>query len=141
MPKSPPTREQLLRRFEHVKALAWFGDVPLDLITDVAENIEEFILPLLPVSLPGGSLVAVLNAAGIGIAWYLIALGRQLGLPKATCAKLVKKVFLDFVIGFIPLAGPLVDVFVRTNREIVNEIQAHLNALPIESITAPAIGP
>ena len=64
---------------------------------------------------------------------YLIWEARQLGLPRWKIARMIGNVAADTVLGAIPFAGDVFDVFFRANRRNMKILRDHLErtgALP-----------
>jgi hypothetical protein len=57
---------------------------------------------------------------------YIIWEARQLGLPRWKIARMVANVATDTVLGAIPLAGDVFDVFFRANRRNMRIVRDHL---------------
>lgn len=77
-------------------------------------------VPLIPFRVGLDSLVglipgigdAVMTAAGLRI----VILGKKMGLPSALVKRMVRNVFIDFALGFIPFVGDISDMFYKSNR-------------------------
>ena len=67
-----------------------------------------------------------------GMSAYLIWEARRLGAPMSTLLRMVGNVGVDFVIGAVPLAGWVGDVFYRPNLRNMDLLRRHL------SMTHPA---
>lgn len=57
---------------------------------------------------------------------YIIWEARQLGLPRWKIARMIGNVAADTVLGAIPLAGDVFDVFFRANRRNMRIVREHL---------------
>jgi hypothetical protein len=57
---------------------------------------------------------------------YIIWEARQLGLPRWKIARMVGNVAADTVLGAIPFAGDVFDVFFRANRRNMRIVREHL---------------
>jgi Domain of unknown function (DUF4112) len=60
------------------------------------------------------------------LASYLIWEARQLGLPRWKIARMIGNVAADTVLGAVPLAGDVFDVFFRANRRNMRILRDHL---------------
>jgi hypothetical protein len=60
------------------------------------------------------------------LASYLIWEARQLGLPRWKIARMIGNVAVDTVVGAVPLAGDVFDVFFRANRRNMRILRDHL---------------
>lgn len=73
---------------------------------------------------PGlGDLVAT------GLSVYLIAEARRLGIPRSALLRMLANTGLDFLIGVVPVAGDIVDVFWRANRRNLAILDRHLEKM------------
>jgi hypothetical protein len=68
------------------------------------------------------------DAASALPALYLIWRARQLGLPSSLIARMLGNVGLDTLVGSIPLAGSVFDVFFKANRRNNALVRRHIEA-------------
>ena len=78
----------------------------------------DVILDLLPV---GGDVI------GAALGAYMVWEARNLGMSKAQMARMFGNVGLDFLLGLIPLVGPVPDFFFRSNTRNLKIIRKHLD--------------
>jgi hypothetical protein len=72
-------------------------------------------------------LVPVLGSAATAVvSAYIIMEARRLGLPGSKVARMIGNVAFDSVIGAIPIAGNVFDVFFRSNQRNVRILLDHL---------------
>ena len=72
-------------------------------------------------------LVPVLGSAATAVvSAYIILEARRLGVPASKIARMVGNVAFDSVIGAIPIAGNVFDVFFRSNQRNVRILLDHL---------------
>jgi hypothetical protein len=72
-------------------------------------------------------LVPVLGSAATAVmSAYIILEARRLGLPGWKVARMIGNVALDSVLGSIPIAGNVFDVFFRSNQRNVRILLDHL---------------
>jgi len=57
---------------------------------------------------------------------YLIYRASQFGVPKSVLAVMVGNVVLDTVVGAIPLAGSIFDLFYKANNRNIRHLRRHL---------------
>jgi hypothetical protein len=62
-----------------------------------------------------------------GVSAYLILEARRLGVPAGTLLRMIGNVGLDALIGAVPLAGWVGDVFFRANNRNMALLRAHLD--------------
>lgn len=67
----------------------------------------------------GSAVTAVLSA-------YIIVEARRLGLPRWKIARMVGNVAFDSVLGSVPIAGNIFDVFFKSNQRNVRIVLDHL---------------
>lgn len=72
------------------------------------------------------------DAATLAPALYLVYRAHRLGVPRATLMRMAGNVGLDTVIGALPIAGDIFDVFFKSNRRNLALLRRHL-----ESLTPP----
>lgn len=60
------------------------------------------------------------------ISLYLVAEARRLGAPKRMIARMLFNVFVDWLIGLIPLVGDIFDIAYKANRRNINLLKSHL---------------
>ena len=72
--------------------------------------------------LPGGG-----DAIGSVMSVYIVAECLRLGLPKATLTRMLSNLFLDTLVGAVPMAGDLFDMGWKANSRNLKLLEAHLN--------------
>ena len=72
--------------------------------------------------LPGGG-----DAIGSVMSVYIVAECLRLGLPKATLTRMLSNLFIDTLVGAVPMAGDLFDVGWKANSRNLKLLEAHLN--------------
>jgi hypothetical protein len=63
---------------------------------------------------------------------YVIQRAHRLGVGKMTLARMAANVALDFVVGAVPFAGDLFDLYWKANRRNVELLRKHAAAPPAE---------
>jgi hypothetical protein len=72
-------------------------------------------------------LVPVLGSAATAVvSAYIIMEARRLGLPRWKVARMIGNLALDSMVGSIPIAGNVFDVFFRSNQRNVRILLDHL---------------
>jgi Domain of unknown function (DUF4112) len=69
------------------------------------------------------------------IAAYIVLEAARLGVPRATLARMIANVGIDYIVGLVPLAGDLADFAWKANRRNARMLHDHLLA---RRGTAPA---
>ncbi|MBB4039033.1 hypothetical protein GGR34_000668 [Microvirga flocculans] len=73
-----------------------------------------------------GLMPGVGDALSAALAGYIIWEARQLGLPRWKIARMIGNVAVDTVIGAVPFAGDVFDVFFKSNERNLRIIHEHL---------------
>ena len=64
--------------------------------------------------------------AGIALSSWIIVEAARLGVPGSLLARMILNVAIEGVVGAVPLAGNIFDVFWRANRRNVALLRGHL---------------
>jgi len=117
--KSERARQREDRRAAHrrLKRLAWL----MDSAVRVPGTSIRFGMDSVIGLVPGFGDLASTALSG----WFVFE-ARRLGLPPSALARMVTNVALDLVIGAVPLAGDVADVFWKANRRNLRILEEHL---------------
>ena len=66
------------------------------------------------------------DMAGLVLTSYAFILGRRLGVPSHKMTPAVKLAFVDMVVGIIPVAGTVMDIFIRPSRKTLDIVHEHI---------------
>ncbi len=66
------------------------------------------------------------DVAGLLLTGYAFVLGRRLGVPAAKLIPAIRLALIDLVVGVVPVAGTVMDVFLRPSRKTLEIVRAHL---------------
>lgn len=66
------------------------------------------------------------DVAGFALTCYAIYQARQLGVPAHKLNPVVKLAVMDAVVGFIPVAGTVFDIFIRPSRKALDVVHHHI---------------
>ena len=66
------------------------------------------------------------DIAGFVLTCYAIYKAKQIGVPQAKLNGVMKLAVMDAVVGFIPVAGTIFDVFVRPSRKALDVVHTHI---------------
>ncbi|MFW1807723.1 DUF4112 domain-containing protein [Acinetobacter ursingii] len=66
------------------------------------------------------------DAAGFALTCYAIYKAKQIGVPQHKLNPVIKLAAMDAVVGCIPVAGTLFDVFIRPSRKALDIVHEHI---------------
>lgn len=66
------------------------------------------------------------DVAGFVLTCYAIHKAKQLGVPNEKLKPVIKLAVTDAVVGFIPVAGTVFDVFIRPSRKALDVVHQHI---------------
>ena len=84
-----------------------------------------------------GFLPGIGDTATALIASYIVLEAARLGVPKATIARMLANVGIDYAIGLVPLVGDLADLGWKANRRNARMLRDHL--VPRRGAAPPAV--
>lgn len=73
-----------------------------------------------------GLVPGVGDAISLGLSGWLIIEARRLGAPPAMLTRMAANVAVDAVVGSVPLAGDVFDVFFKANRRNMTLVRKHI---------------
>ena len=66
------------------------------------------------------------DVAGFVLTCYAIYKAKQIGVPQSKLTPVMKLAMMDAVVGFIPVAGTVFDVFIRPSRKALAIVHDHI---------------
>ncbi|WP_347464178.1 DUF4112 domain-containing protein [Acinetobacter thermotolerans] len=66
------------------------------------------------------------DIAGFALTCYAIYKARQIGVPQSKLNTVIKLAAMDAVVGFIPVAGTIFDIFIRPSRKALDIVHDHI---------------
>lgn len=66
------------------------------------------------------------DVAGFVLTCYAIYKAKQIGVPQSKLNPLMKLAMMDAVVGFIPVAGTVFDIFIRPSRKALAIVHEHI---------------
>jgi hypothetical protein len=66
------------------------------------------------------------DIAGFVLTCYAVVKARQIGVPQHKLNGVIKLAAMDAVVGFIPVAGTIFDVFIRPSRKALAVVHDHI---------------
>ena len=113
--QSQPARERALGRARTV------ATVMDDVVRIPGTNIRIGLDPVLSIVPVTG------DAVGAAIGLYVVLEALRVGVPKRTLVVMLGLLGLDFVLGSIPVVGPLFDAALRVNDRNTRILESHVD--------------
>ena len=66
------------------------------------------------------------DVAGFILTLYAIKKAKEVGVPNEKLAPVVKLAAMDAIVGFIPVAGTIFDVFIRPSKKALEVVHGHI---------------
>ncbi|MCL6245017.1 MULTISPECIES: DUF4112 domain-containing protein [Acinetobacter] len=66
------------------------------------------------------------DIAGFVLTCYAVYKAKQIGVPQAKLNGVMKLAVIDAIVGFIPVAGTIFDVFIRPSRKALDVVHTHI---------------
>lgn len=66
------------------------------------------------------------DLTGFALTCYAIYKARQIGVPQSKLNPVIKLAAMDAVVGFIPVAGTIFDIFIRPSRKALDIVHEHI---------------
>jgi hypothetical protein len=66
--------------------------------------------------------------AGVGLSSLIVIEAIRIGIPRALLARMIVNVAIEGAMGFVPVAGDVIDIFWRANRQNMKLLRDHLIA-------------
>lgn len=66
------------------------------------------------------------DIAGFVLTCYAIYKAKQIGVPQSKLNGVMKLAAIDAVVGFIPVAGTVFDIFIRPSRKALDVVHTHI---------------
>ena len=73
-----------------------------------------------------GIIPGVGDWAGVALSSLILLEAARIGIPPALLARMIGNVVFEGVIGYVPIAGDVIDVFWRANRRNMALLREHL---------------
>ncbi|WP_227672946.1 DUF4112 domain-containing protein [Psychrobacter lutiphocae] len=68
------------------------------------------------------------DVAGLVLTGYAFLLGRKMGVPARKLTPAVRLAIIDLLVGVVPVAGTVMDIFIRPSRKTLEIVREHLQA-------------
>lgn len=66
------------------------------------------------------------DVAGFALTCYAIYKAKQIGVPQHKLTPVIKLAVVDAVVGFVPVAGTIFDIFIRPSRKALDVVHTHI---------------
>ena len=66
------------------------------------------------------------DVAGFILTCYAVYKAKQIGVPQSQLNGVIKLAVMDAVVGFIPVAGTIFDIFIRPSRKALDVVHEHI---------------
>ncbi|WP_448762044.1 DUF4112 domain-containing protein [Acinetobacter tandoii] len=73
-----------------------------------------------------GTIPVAGDVAGFALTCYAVYKAKQIGVPQHKLNIVYKLALMDLVVGFIPIAGTLFDIFIRPSRKALDVVHEHI---------------
>lgn len=73
-----------------------------------------------------GTIPVAGDVAGFALTCYAIYKAKQIGVPQHKLNVVYKLAAMDLVVGFIPIAGTIFDIFIRPSRKALDVVHEHI---------------
>ena len=114
-PMSPEERERRVARLERLAEL-------------MDSRIALPGLPPIGLDMIIGLIPGIGDTLGLGVSGYIVLKAKQLGVPKATLLQMGLNIFIDWLIGIVPVLGDIFDWGWKANNRNAVLIRAHHEA-------------
>lgn len=68
------------------------------------------------------------DIAGFVLTCYAVVKAKQIGVPQHKLNGVIKLAVMDAVVGFIPIAGTVFDIFIRPSRKALDVVHEHIRS-------------
>ncbi|MBU3094571.1 DUF4112 domain-containing protein [Acinetobacter baumannii] len=66
------------------------------------------------------------DVAGFALTCYAIYKAKQIGVPQHKLTPVIKLAVVDAVVGFVPVAGTIFDIFIRPSRKALDVVHTYI---------------
>lgn len=116
-------RAERLRRLRRLSGIARLMDTAIGIPGTRIRFGADSVFGIIPI---------IGDAGGALVGLYIVNEARRLGVPPAKLVQMLGNIAVDSVIGSVPLAGDLFDVFFKSHRRNVDLILDHFGIHPDE---------
>ncbi len=116
-------RAERLRRLRRLSGIARLMDTAIRIPGTGIRFGADSVFGLIPV---------IGDASGALVGLYIVNEARRLGVPPAKLAQMLGNIAADSILGSVPLAGDIFDLFFKSHRRNVQMILDHFGVHPDE---------
>ncbi len=116
-------RAERLRRLRRLSGIARLMDTAIGIPGTRIRFGADSVFGLIPL---------VGDAGGALVGLYIVNEARKLGLPPAKLTRMLGNIAADSIVGSVPLAGDVFDLFFKSHRRNVQMILDHFDIHPDE---------
>lgn len=116
-------RAERLRRLRRLSGIARLMDTAIGIPGTRIRFGADSVFGLIPL---------VGDAGGALVGLYIVNEARRLGLPPAKLTRMLGNIAADSIVGSVPLAGDVFDLFFKSHRRNVQMILDHFDIYPDE---------
>ena len=133
-----PANPEILLPNDRSAPAAALGLVELDRVEERLDRLataldSAFVVPLTGIRFGADALLGLVpvlgDLVGMGLSGYLILEARRLGAPPAMLTRMAGNVAFDTIVGSVPIAGSVFDVFYKANKRNMAILREHLSDL------------
>ena len=130
-----PANPEILLPHDRRAPAASFDLVELERVEERLDKLatahdSAFVIPLTGIRFGADALLGLVpvlgDLVGMGLSGYLILEARRLGAPPSMLTRMAANVALDTVVGSVPIAGSVFDVFYKANKRNMAILREHL---------------
>ncbi len=115
--------------------------IKLEQLADLMDN--QFTIPGTDIRIGLDPILGLIpgigDTASLAISAYIIHKAHKGGVHPFLIARMTHNVFLDWLIGLVPLVGDIFDVGFKANRRNIDLIRAHFRTRPVDSKSGHAL--
>ena len=97
---------------------------------------SRFNIPGIPIRLGLDTIIGLIpgigDTIGLGISGYIIAQSKRIGVNRTTIYKMIANVFIDWLIGIVPILGDLFDWGWQANNRNAGLLRQHFEKQLVE---------
>jgi hypothetical protein len=79
-----------------------------------------------------GLIPGIGDTASLAVSGYIVHKARKAGVHPWLLSRMTWNIFIDWLVGLVPLAGDIFDVGLKANKKNVELLRAHFKAAPYD---------